>query len=83
MNFAQFDSTRFCGNMWVIHNGEKKFVVTCSFPERLFGLLPEKPADDEEFDPWEIEWVRCENVTEVLYTGGDNVKAFEAPQDKK
>lgn len=82
MNFAQFDSTRFCGNMWAIHNGEKKFVVTCSFPERLFGLLPEKPDPDFD-DEAMIEWVRCENVTEVLYTGGDNVKAFEAPQDKK
>lgn len=66
MTPEQFDNTGFTGNMYVIHEEQKKFVVSCNFPERLFGLLPEKPSDDEEFDPWDIEWVRCENVPELI-----------------
>lgn len=64
MTPEQFDNTGFSGNMYAMHDGERKFVVSCNFPERLFGLLPEKP--DGEFDAWEIEWVRCENITEIV-----------------
>jgi hypothetical protein len=81
MNFAQFDNTKFCGNMWAVHKGEKKFVVTANFPERLFGLLPEKPSSDFD-DETMIEWVRCENVSEVFYTGGNNVASINANQEQ-
>ncbi|MDW2204290.1 hypothetical protein R7007_21715 [Vibrio sp. 1636] len=81
MDFAQFDKTKFCGNMWAVHNGENKFVVTANFPERLFGLLPEKPSDDFD-DEFMIEWVRCENVSEVFYTGGNNVANIKTSQEQ-
>ncbi|USD58944.1 hypothetical protein J4N45_10420 [Vibrio sp. SCSIO 43140] len=65
MTRFEFDNTAFGGNMYAVYEGERKFIVSVNFPERLFGLLPERPADDDEFDPWEIQWVRCESVTEV------------------
>ncbi|MGD1507130.1 hypothetical protein ACP6H7_24955 [Vibrio harveyi] len=80
MTPEQFDNTGFTGNMYAMHDGERKFIVSCSFPERLFGLLPEKPADDEEFDPWEIEWVRCENVSEIIRP---QVVTFEEKEGSK
>lgn len=70
MTFEEFDKTAFCGNMWAMHEGEMKFVISCNFPERLFGLLPEKPSED--FDPEEISWVRCESVGKIEYRGGFN-----------
>ncbi|MBE4617339.1 hypothetical protein [Vibrio navarrensis] len=65
MTPEQFDKTGFSGNMYATHHGERKFVISVDFTERLFGLLPEKPANDE-FDPWEIKWVRCENISEII-----------------
>ncbi|MDF5393032.1 hypothetical protein P3693_23635 [Vibrio parahaemolyticus] len=82
MDFEQFDNTKFCGNMWAVHNGDKKFVVTANFPERLFGLLPEKPNYDFD-DEGMIEWVRCENVSEVFYTGGKNVSNINNSKDNQ
>lgn len=66
MTPEEFDNTPFSGNMFVMHNGEKKFVVSSDFPERLFGLLPEKPETFADEDWREVQWVRCENVTEVI-----------------
>lgn len=82
MDFEQFDNTKFCGNMWAVHNGDKKFVVTANFPERLFGLLPEKPNSDFD-DEGMIEWVRCENVSEVFYTGEKNVSNINNSKDNQ
>lgn len=67
MTPEQFDETGFGGNTYAVHNGEKKFVISIHFPERLFGLLPEKPGNDfSDADMWQVEWVRCENVTEII-----------------
>ncbi len=66
MTPEQFDDLKFTSNMYVLHSGERKFVVTVGFLERLFGLLPKKPAEDEEIDAWDVEWVRCENVSEIV-----------------
>lgn len=79
MTPAQFDNIGFTGNMYAMHNGEKKFIVSSNFPERLFGLLPEKPANGD-FDPWEVEWVRCENVPEIIRP---QIIAFENKEDSK
>lgn len=67
MTHDEFDNTGFTGNMFAIHDGEKKFVMSCNFPERLFGLLPEKPDSNfSDADMWQVDWVRCENVTEII-----------------
>lgn len=67
MTPEQFDSTGFCGNMYATHENEKKFIMSVNFPERLFGLLPEKPDGSfTDADMWQVEWVRCENITEII-----------------
>lgn len=60
MKKEDFDEVRFTGGMRAMHNGKKKFVMSVDFPEGLFGLTDKLPGDD--FDPWEMQWARCENV---------------------
>ncbi len=66
MTQEEFDKTGFCGNMWATHKDKKRFMISVNFSERLFGLLDSKP-DGDDFDPWEVDWVRCENVDEVEF----------------
>ena len=58
MKRFEFDIADFGVNTWVTYKGDKKYVISLSFPEGLFALVDEKcdvPADD-----W--SWVRCESV---------------------
>ncbi|ELP8149095.1 hypothetical protein QTU67_003386 [Vibrio cholerae] len=61
----QFDELGFGGQMWAIHKGVRKFVISVDFQERLFGLLPERPKEFTDYDWRSVEWVRCENVSDV------------------
>ena len=66
MNILEFDNSSMGSVRYVMHDGEKKFVISQNNFERLFGLLPEKPAETfSDKDAWQIEWVRCENVTPI------------------
>lgn len=58
MTLDEFDKTRFGANMWVMYKGQKRYVISVNFPERLLGLCDGKA--DIEPDEW--TWVRCENV---------------------
>lgn len=59
MTLYEFDNTGHHANMWVIYCGEKYYVISANFPERLFALVPEK--EYVPLDEW--CWVRCENVS--------------------
>lgn len=63
MTPEQFDNLGPTGKMYAVHKGVRKYVVICNLDERLFGLLPEEPKG--EYDPWDLEWVRCENISEI------------------
>lgn len=66
MNKVEFDNAPMGSIRYVMHEGEKKFVISQNNLERLFGLLPEKPDDSfSDEHAWQIEWVRCENVTPI------------------
>ena len=54
----EFDTGEFGVHTWVMYQGVKKYVISLSFPERLFALVPDK----SDFPPDEWTWVRCENV---------------------
>jgi hypothetical protein len=58
MNIEEFKKTRFHADMWVIYNGEFKYVISVDFVEFLVGLVDEKA--DIPADEW--SWARCENI---------------------
>ena len=58
MNIAEFKETGFHADMWVIYEGERKYIISVSFPEALLGLCDRK--EDTPADEW--TWVRCESV---------------------
>lgn len=58
MNIEQFDKTRWGANMFVTHEGKKKYVIAVDFTERLLALTPARA--DYPADEW--NWVRCENI---------------------
>ena len=58
MTVDEFNNHRFGANMFVEYQGEKMYVISLSFPEALFGLVPDK----SDYDPDEWSWVRCENI---------------------
>lgn len=45
------------------YDGHWYDVISCSFPERLFGL-----GDVTTKESADLLWVRCENVTQVKYS---------------
>ncbi len=57
MTIEEFNKMGFHANMWVMYKGEKHYMISLSFPEALFGLVPTK----EDYPPDEWSWVRCEN----------------------
>lgn len=66
MNIVEFDNAPMGSIRYVMHEGEKKFVISQNNIERLFGLLPERPDDSfSDADAWQIEWVRCESITPI------------------
>jgi len=62
MSIEEFNKYQHHANMWVMYQGKRKYVISVSFTEALFGLCDDK----EETPPDEWSWVRCENV-EVIY----------------
>ena len=58
MILEEFYNTRFGGNMFCTYQGQKKFIMSVSFEEALFGLTDEKA----DIHPEEWIWVRCENI---------------------
>lgn len=63
MTQQEFDVLRFCAGMIAEYGGNWYKVISCSFPERLFGL-----GDDTTTETADLLWVRCENVTQVKYS---------------
>lgn len=63
MTQQEFDDLRFCAGMIAEYGGNWYEVVSCSFPERLFGL-----GDDTTTETTDLLWVRCENVTQLKYS---------------
>jgi len=58
MTIFEFDNMSHHANMWVIYKGDKHYVISSDFTERLFALT----VDKENVEPDEWSWVRCENV---------------------
>jgi hypothetical protein len=58
MNIEQFKNTMWHPDMWVVYNGEFKYVISVDFIECLVGLVDEKK--DIPADEW--SWARCENI---------------------
>ena len=62
MTIDEFNKTRFGGGMKAIYGGKKYNIISCNFPEALFGLIREGD-DADDLECW--SWARCENVTLV------------------
>ena len=77
MNRVEFDATGFHADMWVIYQGERHYVVSVDFEERLFGLIDDK--HDVPADEW--KWVRCESVK--LASDNISAKILKFPQIKR
>jgi|TARA_Y100001956_G_scaffold27558_1_gene27340 hypothetical protein len=58
MTQYEFDTMGHNATMWVMYQGQRKYVIALSFTERLFALVDSK--DSYPADVW--QWVRCENV---------------------
>lgn len=59
MTIEEFNSMRFSAGMKAIYDGEKYNIISCNFPEALFGLIREFD-DPNDLECW--GWVRCENI---------------------
>lgn len=67
MTQQEFDDLRFCAGMIAEYGGNWYKVISCSFPERLFGL-----GNDTTKETTDLLWVRCENVMQVKSVKSNN-----------
>ena len=59
MTIGEFNKAGFGAGMKAIYGGEKYDIISCNFPEALFGLIL---SDDDPNDLECWQWVRCENI---------------------
>lgn len=61
MTFEEFDRTKWHSEMSCVYDGRTRTISCVSFAERLIGI-----ADESDLEDWEsVDWVRCENVSDV------------------
>lgn len=60
MTQQEFDALLLSPGMIAKYGGNWYSVISCNFPERLFGL-----GDDSTEETANLLWVRCENVTQI------------------
>ena len=65
MNKSEFDKTGFGGRQFLKHEGVEKYIISVIFPSRVFGVLSGMPNNFEESDWTKVEWVRCENISDI------------------
>lgn len=63
MTVDEFNKTGFGAGMKAKYGGEVYNVISCNFPEALFGLIKEF---DDPNDLYLWNWCRCENVELIV-----------------
>lgn len=57
MTIEEFDIMKFRAGMNFFYHGKVRKIASVNFEEKLIGVI------EDEYDPNEISWARCENVT--------------------